>query len=192
MKSDSSTFTYRKLSAAPCNKIIILKSLREEDPDTADYLYRHITESVNPERIRKGEAAAAPVVERLESKRHLFDKLEAIRLACLKGTAPIIHLETHGCEGQGLVIFPRQADPEIVTWEELIEIFRDINIACNGNLTVILAACHSFEMEKESVKQQRPSPFFAFIGYEKKILPCVFLIKLLLLKRPNWLSHKNQ
>ncbi|MHC8291260.1 hypothetical protein ACYZUD_31525 [Pseudomonas sp. XS1P51] len=170
MTQDSNTFTYRRLTAAPCNKIIILKSLRPDDPDTADYIRNHIAGSISSERVRQGELGAIPTLIELNSKHHLISLLKEIKEECLKGTSPIIHLETHGCRDHGLAIFSPANGVEIITWEELILLFREINTACRGNLMVILAACHSYQIE-EYISVQSPSPFFALIGYDNKIEP---------------------
>lgn len=170
MSPDSHIFSYRRLSAAPCNKIIILKSLRPEEPDTAGYIDNHITESISVERLRQGEPRAVPVLIELKSKHHLISLLNDIKEDCLTGTAPIIHLETHGSREGGLAIFSPENGDELIAWNELILLFREINTACQGNLMVILAACHSYQIEKY-ISLQQASPFFALIGYDNKIYP---------------------
>lgn len=50
---------------------------------------------------------------------------------------PYIHLECHGCP-DGLVL----ASGELITWDELSDLLRPINVATRLNLFVSLATCH--------------------------------------------------
>lgn len=168
MKADSDFFSYRRLSAAPSNKIFIFKSLGPEEKDTAEQIYEHIVISVNTERRKSGEPDVVPVSVTLKSKQHLIRLLKDIESECKNGVVPIIHLETHGSE-LGLGIILESSKHELITWVELIDLFRGINVACQGYLTIVLAACHSFRIENLILKQQRKSPFFSLIGYEEKI-----------------------
>lgn len=170
MTPDSHILSCRRLSAAPSNKIFILKSLKPEEYDTAEEIHQHIVGNVNAERRNTGESDVVPESVTLESKQHLIDLLKRIEIECQHGVIPIIHLETHGNEA-GLGIISPGGKFELINWEELIQLFRRINIACQGNLTIVLAACYSFRIEDLVFKQQLASPFFALIGYEDRVLP---------------------
>jgi hypothetical protein len=81
-------------------------------------------------------------------------------------TYPVLHLEVHGHPESGLVIEPSQ---ETVCWTELVELCRDVNVACSNNLLCTLAVCHGFNAQ-EHVDIAKPAPFYALVGAREEII----------------------
>lgn len=79
---------------------------------------------------------------------------------------PIIHIECHGDENRkGLIINPSK---ELITWTELEEYFRPINIAMRNNLLITLGVCHGAQLQT-IIDPYKPAPFFAMIAPKKLI-----------------------
>ncbi|HEY1546078.1 MAG TPA: hypothetical protein VGG01_27050, partial [Xanthobacteraceae bacterium] len=67
----------------------------------------------------------------------LFQLLELLEDRAKKGLRPIIHLDTHGGLTDGLHV---AASGEFITWGELVDRLRPINIAAQNNICVVSAA----------------------------------------------------
>ena len=83
----------------------------------------------------------------------------------------LFHLEMHGEDQQnGLIL----SNGELITWNELVDLFREINIKTNNNLYVTMATCYGRYMY-QGVDPYKKSPYAAFISassevYNDKIL----------------------
>jgi hypothetical protein len=72
------------------------------------------------------------------------------------GLRPIIHLDTHGGQTDGLYI---AASGEFISWRELADQLRPINVAAQNNVCIVSAACFSMHtIMNMEVKQA--TPFF--------------------------------
>ena len=77
-----------------------------------------------------------------------------------EGKFPFIHLEIHGSSNKdGLVLNSGQ----LVTWLELANRLREINILTANNLTVSLATCHGAYIYREMSLIER-APFWGFVA----------------------------
>lgn len=77
---------------------------------------------------------------KIHSKKKLLEILEQIKSEEIpRGMKPIIHIEGHGSE-QSLSL----PDDSSITWPELYETLKDINILLNNELILFIATCYGF------------------------------------------------
>lgn len=77
---------------------------------------------------------------------------------------PILHFNAHGDKTRGLEVGP---DRELVSWDLLRDLLRRINVACRGNLGVVMATCYGFRLV-EGIKIRLPAPFNFLVGSVEK------------------------
>ena len=84
---------------------------------------------------------------------------------CQRGLRPILHLDMHGDRSNGLEI---GRNGEMVSWKEIIEWLRPINIRLKNNLVLIITACHGlYVIEPISIRE--PTPLFCLIAPQEEI-----------------------
>lgn len=104
--------------------------------------------------------------EEIPNKHHFMMFMEEIK-KCIKndGMKPIIHFHMHGGKDSGLEI---GATNEYISWAELSEILREINVLLGNNLCVVSTACHAFHMISEITITQ-PSPYFCLVASQEEV-----------------------
>jgi hypothetical protein len=100
-----------------------------------------------------------------QSAAELLATLDAIAGAASSGTKPIVHFDTHGNAKHGIYV---AASGEFVSWVQLIERLRAINIATQNNLCVVSAACFSLHAI-QPLKITQPCPFLMLIAPEREV-----------------------
>ncbi|WP_421254282.1 hypothetical protein [Aeromonas sp. 600948] len=78
---------------------------------------------------------------------------------------PVIHFHMHGGSELGLEIGNTR---EYISWSELTETLRQINISMLNELCVISTACYAFNMINEITITQ-PSPYFSLIASHNEV-----------------------
>lgn len=91
------------------------------------------------------------------SKEELLAELEKISAACPEAL-PLIHLDLHGNKDAF-----QCANGDLISWMEIGEKLRKINIACGLNLFVVVSACHG-GYAAMATQLMSASPFFALCG----------------------------
>ncbi len=139
------------------NHILIIDLLSDDDFQTA-------------RRLDDNLSAFIPAHQRthikIHSKEKLLEVLEQIKLKEIpKGMRPIIHIEGHGSEQ--LLFLP---DDSSITWAELYEILKDINILLNNKLILFIATCHGFHYIN-TLNLLKSTPTFFLISPSKIIDP---------------------
>jgi len=81
------------------------------------------------------------------------------------GSRPILHFDMHGDASRGIEIAP---SGEFVSWPELVESLRTINVAAANNLCVVSSACFSMNAIWQ-VTLSKPCPFFVLIAPEHEV-----------------------
>lgn len=133
------------------NGIYVLESVQPGDKKTGTALAQWL-------KLRCLQSAMYVNHITLNSRKGLIKQLNAIRNeAQQKGLVPIIHFELHG-NSEGV-----QVGKDMVLWENLLNLLRTINAACQHNLFVSFAACRSFHIYP-SIDIFRPAPFFGIVG----------------------------
>jgi hypothetical protein len=100
-----------------------------------------------------------------KSASELLDGLDALAKRAKEGLRPIIHFDTHGSRADGLYI---AASDEFVSWQQLVEKLRPINVATRNNLCVVSAACFGMHAIME-IAISTAAPFFALFAPENTV-----------------------
>ncbi len=82
------------------------------------------------------------------------------------GQAPILQIECHGEQFDGLVF----ADNSFITWPDLAEILTDLNRACRFNLLAIFSACYAGHFLGE-IAALSPAPCWCMIAPTHTVNP---------------------
>lgn len=91
--------------------------------------------------------------------------IEIVLESAIKGIKPIIHIDTHGSESDGVSLV---GSSSCISWQRLTDYLRPINIATKNNLCIVSAACFGFNNIK-SVTINKATPFYMLIAPEKKV-----------------------
>lgn len=108
---------------------------------------------------------SAPRITRcvVSSEEEFWQALDRIEADCQVGWKPIIHIEGHaGKEGFEVGHRPDQAGCPLC-WHALVDRLRAINIACDFNLGVFVAACEGTEALRP-LTIKRPAPYMFLVG----------------------------
>lgn len=162
---DATTFNLRQSEFSPGNAIFIVDCLNESDLQTGrtrlqglhDLLLAKDPEGFDYNKgfIRRFEASSAA---------QFAECFEEIIGECKRGIRPVIFVDAHGHPEKGLQM-PRGG---YVGWEALLEEFRNVIQQTEGELTVIVAACHSMKAV-ESLTSLERLPFAFYYGYSSTI-----------------------
>lgn len=73
---------------------------------------------------------------------------------------PIVHISAHGSM-DGIQL----TDEKIISWDELRELLKPINLALNNGLIVCMSSCHGYAGTRMAMQgHEHAYPFFALIG----------------------------
>jgi hypothetical protein len=135
------------------NSVVWIHSLREDEKGFTD----RAIDSLRPFLMVKkvGFQAFDP-----QTAADLQNYLKQIAQQAATSLRPIIHLDTHGSAVAGIHI---AASKQNVSWMQLVEWLRPINIATGNNLVVVSAACSGMHIYKE-ISVERECPFFIMIA----------------------------
>ena len=139
--------------------IFIIDGLTDEDLQTAKRLYDDME-------FHKG-LAPSPVIgyRKVSTREGLFGVFAEVTESCRNGHFPILHFEVHGNQEQGIFLGNAQ---ENVSWSDLVQTFRQINIICGNNLGVIMAGCYGIYAITH-VEALEPTPFYFLVGCSESI-----------------------
>lgn len=139
--------------------IAIIDVLSETDMQTGRQLNENINDVINAE-----DSNFSCVRLVCTNKIELFLAFKAIKdRITTNDVIPCIHIEGHGSK-----VCLELADGSLLTWEELANIMREINIISKNNLFFSSSACMSaYAFNSASIN--KPTPFFGFLAPEKDI-----------------------
>ncbi len=146
-------------SETEINCVVVLQSLTPDEPRTGANVFKS---TIGPICERDGQVCE---FHEPRSPAELVAILKQVEGNCTeRGWMPIVHLDTHGDDIDGLKIEP---SGEFISWEELGGHLRRINRACANRLVAVVAAC--FGMHALSAIANREalddvSPFYALVG----------------------------
>ncbi|WP_407534704.1 hypothetical protein [Elizabethkingia miricola] len=101
----------------------------------------------------------------LSSKEELFNKIEQIKNEIQKSDYTLLYLSIHGsCDLDGII----STNKELISWEELKDKTREINIKTNDRFFIILASCHG-KYIGEKINLKNKSPFRAIIASKYEV-----------------------
>ncbi len=145
--------------------IIVIQSLSDTDKKTGEELYNDI--------IKRKIDYIQPVIIKMThkfynilSKNNFIELLnEIIIISELMTGGVLIHLEMHGASDKSSLVF---ADNTNIEWEEIVDLFREINIITKNNLYITMATCYGRYLF-EGVKLQKKSPYSGYISASKSV-----------------------
>jgi len=134
--------------------LVIIESLRGTDLKTGTLLHTGLMKNKKFQ-----EPTLSSFLYIVKTKEELFQTLNGI-IAKMKTNAlfPILHLEMHGFEN-GIQL----TSNEYVRWDELLPIFREINILLSNNLTIMMSMCMGITMAFD-IDTSKQAPFNMIIG----------------------------
>jgi hypothetical protein len=145
-------------SEVKVNSVVWITSLHEHQKGVT----RRIIEDLEPYLARREIRFE---FREVTSAQDLLDYFDQIRSAAADGMLPIIHIDMHGGEEQGLHI---AATGENVAWATVVDKFREINIVTNNNLCVVSLACFSFKAVLE-IEITSQTPFYILAAPQMKV-----------------------
>jgi hypothetical protein len=145
--------------AASVNSVYIISSLKDGELSSGkrladDLTILHVVEKCPPVHFVNAQ-----------NIKELYAVFQCIKSDCIKGAKPIVHLEFHGDKENGIKL----ASGDRESWAWLINRLREINVACNQKLGVVLAACFGLYSIKP-IKIDQKAPFLYLIAPDTEIL----------------------
>nr|WP_141661991.1 hypothetical protein [Burkholderia ambifaria] len=142
------------------NAVVVLDCLSEHDLQTGLAVYNKLRD------LRDySDHERAIEYKRIVDLGDLRIALEKVRTDCVNGLRPILHFECHGSRTKGLAVGPSQIE---LSWAGLESLLRPINVACEGNLGVVMAVCEGMHAIAP-LKLHRHAPFLFLIGTQDEI-----------------------
>lgn len=171
--------SFRATTSFRCSGVVIIDVLAASDLQTARRLFDDLTH------LRDQEGAAYVQYFKANTKTELVAILDAVRSATLSGFKPILHFEAHGSKENGLQI---GVGPENISWQELGEKLREINIASRNSIGIVMAACFGFE-QLEAIDILQPCPYNFLIGPPEEVQSGFIDDRMSLVYRELFASH---
>lgn len=154
------------MSSANYSGIVIIESLSDSEKKTGKELYDEFGTMVLLADYIKPGSQYFRDYHPIEGKNDFLTLLELLRIKFeVESITPIIHLEMHGLEDKTGIIFKNE---ETISWEEIGDSLRQINIVTQNNLIVGMAVCFGAHL-LNSNHMSRESPFWGIIGAQDKI-----------------------
>lgn len=126
------------------------------DAQTGRALHEHLRDII---------AGPAPRLQRhsIRSESEFWSQLDRIKEDCINGYKALVHIEAHAGKGGLEVGEAGTPSAAIIPWAALVDRFRDINVACDFNLGVFVAACEGFEALRH-LTIKKPAPYMYLVG----------------------------
>ncbi len=140
------------------NKIVWLRSLPEGELGPS----RRVTEDLEAVAKRGGVAFEEAVIEVRDD---LLQALEGLAQGANARLRPLLHFDCHGSMERGLLLAP---SGEHLSWDDLADALRPINIATRNNLCCVFAACFGLRLGW-SLTLSKPAPFYLMIAPKGEI-----------------------
>jgi hypothetical protein len=106
-------------------------------------------------------------VERVivRNRQEALDAFADIAERSARGLRPILHFDCHGSKTHGLLLKP---SGEFLSWQELADALRPINVATRNNVCCIFGVCFGLHFSFE-LRLSKPSPYFLTIAPEREV-----------------------
>lgn len=136
------------------NFIIIVNAI----PDGQLQSARRVAENIQ-DHFQAIQAPGYCFYEKITTTGELRKIFASLEYYCSKENAyPVLHIEAHGIRGVGLDICG-----EVITWKELYDLSKNVNILAKNNFGLVLASCYGNEIT-EAVEIDSPCPFRFVLG----------------------------
>lgn len=134
--------------------LVIIQSLKRDEKQTGQILH---DELIKYKKFQ--EPNLSSFFYDIKSKKEFIQVLKSILYKVKnKGLHPIVHIEMHGNE-DGI----QTNNMEIISWQTIIPLLREINILMRNYLVVSLGVCHGVNIISQINPLQR-APFRSIIG----------------------------
>ncbi len=145
------------------SKISIIESLTPEDKKTGQELYDHLNllEAFHAKGLK---LELNTVSTRLEFENHLT---LLTKNAHDFSEIPILQIEAHGSEDKLSMVL---SSGEFITWYELEESLRKLNLATRCNLLVVMSTCFG-AYASSAISLLDRAPFWGIVGPETNVYP---------------------
>ena len=145
--------------------IVVFESLPNGEKKTGEELYSDCI-SRRIDFFQNDKMKMSHMFYRIASKVELVELIKYYQVnASYLNNGLLFHFEMHGDSNcAGLVL----ADNSLITWKELIELFRPINVTTKNNLFITMATCNGRFLLKETSHYEK-SPFSGYISASKEI-----------------------
>jgi hypothetical protein len=141
------------------NSVIWITSLRDSEQGVT----RRILEELEPFFHRRPVNFVLFEPESADHLRAFLDQVE--KEAHENRLRPIIHIDTHGGKDTGIHIVRSGED---VSWQEMTDRFKRINVATENNLCVVSLACYGFHIVSEMSISDK-TPFYILAAPENTV-----------------------
>jgi len=146
--------------------IIVIQSLSDKEKKTGKILYDDIIK-------RHIDYLQSENLKMTREFHEVLDKKSFVEILHFYGINSqymnggiVIHLEMHGSEDKdGLIL----SDNSFISWEEIVDLLRIININTKNNLYITMATCFGRYMFK-GVSDKKKSPYSGYISASKKVI----------------------
>jgi len=135
------------------NKIVWLRSLPEDELGPSN----RMIEELETLQLDDGLAFEAITVS---DRQEFLDTLASLARDAARGVKPFLHFDCHGSAADGLLLAP---SGEHLSWSDLGEALRAINVETGNNLCCLFAACHALNYAK-TLSISHAAPFFILIA----------------------------
>lgn len=162
---ESRNFTIRRSGHSPANAILTVSCLSPGDLQTGRARLQGLHDlllELDPDRFEYNRNFAH--LFKAESSEDLSAIFQELCDVCDIGIDPILIIDGHGDEVKGM----RMPNGEWVSWRSLLKHFQSMIDRTNGQLTVIMAACHSMAAINH-IDSDRKLPFSFYYGYPSEI-----------------------
>jgi len=143
------------------NVIFIIQSLEPSERPTGD----EISQQIKLACFKRGLEPIDELIN-VASRDEFFEVIHRITESIKHGVHPYIHFEMHGSFEGGLSL----SNEEHISWRDLKEPIRKMNIASGNNLYVSLATCHGANfLDMYKGEFDKPCPFYGYIGATEEV-----------------------
>ena len=144
--------------------IVIIESLKKDDRLTGKELYDDLI-------LRKIEYEGKAITSKfysIDNKNSLIDILKYYQIHSQYLTGGLlIHLEMHGASNKtGLSL----TNAELISWTEIVDLFRPINISTVNKLFVTMATCFGRYLF-QGIDPYKKSPYSGYLSASEEIYP---------------------
>ncbi|QBY55494.1 hypothetical protein [Cupriavidus oxalaticus] len=141
------------------NAVFIIDALGDSDLQTA----RRLNDDLSSLQLSDGSRYCHYV--KVAALSEAEGVLQEILNSCQRGLKPVIHIEAHGSQVEGLQIADSQ---QFLSWEILAQWCLRINTITGNNLGVVLASCFGL-YAITPITIHNPCPFYFLIGSNRTV-----------------------
>ncbi len=143
------------MSVLKFTKIVILESLPDGDFKTG----KNLSEDLPFVGIKNNLPIPVEYFA-IDTKSDLMLKIHGLRSEAENGTCPILQIDAHGSDDQTGIML---SSGELVTWSEMEDELRQLNVATRCNLLLVSATCFGM-FSASMVAVANRAPFWAVVG----------------------------